>query len=154
MSADLPATAHAKTVTAVEEFASLSLEYCVLLDTQRALLAAGNIEGAAETVARGDGIARRAAACGRRVAPWREAVESQQYSGPRAGDLVRRLRAATLRAHALAAGAAQIEAICLAKRGEAATEMRPELSSAPQALGLAAAYCARTLGAQLLDKQG
>lgn len=154
MSPDLPLAAHVKAVAAVEEFASLSLEYSVLLEIQRALLAAGNIEGAAETVARGDGVACRAAACGRRVAPWREAVESQQYSGPRTGDLVQRLRTATLRAHVLAAGAAQIEAICLAKRSEAAAEMRRGLPSAPQATGPAAAYHARTVGAQLLDKQG
>lgn len=151
---DLPEAAHAKAVAAVEEFASLSLEYSLLLDAQRALLAAGNIEGAAETVARGDGVARRAGACGRRIAPWREALESRQYSGPRTRDLVRRFGAVALHAHALAAGAAQIEAICLVKRSEAATEMQHGISPSLQAVGLTAAYHARSPGAQLIDTHG
>lgn len=151
---DLPEPAHSKAVSALEEFGALALEYSVLLDTQRALLAAGNIEGASETVARGDTVARLAAACGRRVAPWREAIDSHQYVGPRATDLSHRLGAAALRAGDLASGAARIETICLSKRDEAATEMPRHTLPAVHAGGAAAAYRAAAPGARLLDKQG
>jgi len=120
---DFPAAAHAKAASALEEFSALATEYSVLLDVGRAMLSAGNLDGAANAMARGDHVARMAAACGRRLAPWREAVESRQYAGPRLSDLERRLGTAAVRAAVIVAGATSVEAICVTKRDEAAAEM-------------------------------
>lgn len=154
-SSDLPATAHSKAVTALEEFSTLILQYTALLDTQRALLAAGNIDGVTETVRRGDSITARAAACGRRIEPWRELIDSRQYVGPRVNDLSRRLGDALIRAAAVAASAAQVEAICLARSVEAGSSLQREGSSAAHAGGgRMAAYRPLFPRASLLDKHG
>lgn len=151
---DLSAPAYSIATLALDEFDVLAREYSALLDTQRALLATGNIEGAAETVARGDPVARQVAACGRRLAPWREALDSRAYDGPRASDLARRLGDSASRADQLAAAAKRIEALCLQKRDEAADDMHHiHLSAAIPAL-MAARYSAPAVSAPALDTRG
>lgn len=152
--ADLPESAHAKALTAIEEFHLLAAEYSVLLDTQRALIAAGNVDGAVETAARGDRIARQAAACGRRLAPWREALDSHDYSGPRASDVARRMASASARAAVLAGGAESVEAICVQKRDEAAREIRQANSPSSFPGSAVARYYAQATSARALDRHG
>lgn len=152
--ADLPESAHAKAIAALEEFHVLAAEYSVLLDTQRALVAAGNTDGAVDTVARGDRIARQAAACGRRLAPWREALDSYNYSGPRASDVARRLASASARAAVLAGGAESVEALCIHRRDEAAQAMRPANSPSSLPGSTVDRYYAQATSAQALDRHG
>jgi hypothetical protein len=120
---DIPAQAHAKAVLALDEFDALATEYSVLLDIQRAMLINGNVAGIAETVVRGDAVARAAAACGRRLAPHREALNSHNYQGARARELSRRLAMAGVRTDTLAAAAARLEALCIRERDRCALEL-------------------------------
>lgn len=152
--ADIPAAAHSKAVAALEEFEALTIEYSMLLDTQRALLAAGNTEGVVETVAHGDAVARQAAACGLRLAPWRETIDSRQYHGPRATDLVRRLKAATARAATIAAGAASIEAMCVQRRDEAAFELQKGAASSSASRAMTGGYRVSAPVTRALDTHG
>ncbi len=152
--ADLSAPAHSSATVALDDFEALATEYSALLDTQRALLAAGNVAGVAETVARGDAVARQVAACGRRLAPWREALGSQEYSGPRASDLVRRFGESASRADRLAAAAARIEALCVEKRDRSADEMRGIHPSTSAPALVAARYYAPAVSASSLDTRG
>ncbi len=147
---DFPAAAHAKAASALEEFSTLTTEYSVLLDVGRAMLSAGNLDGAADAMERGDRVVRMAAACGRRLAPWREAVESRQYAGPRLSDLERRLGAAAARAAVIVAGATSVETVCLGKRDEAAAEMGEGIASAAQRIA-AGGYRPRIASSQAFD---
>lgn len=151
---DLSAPAHSKATLALDEFDALAMEYSALLDTQRALLAAGNVEAAVETVDRGDIVARKVAACGRRLAPWREAIDSREYNGPRARDLARRFEDAMSRANQLAGAAARVEALCLQKRDEAADAMRRIHPSASTPALVAARYYKPASSTSALDTRG
>lgn len=114
--ADLPIAAHAKAVAALDEFDAVAAEYVALLDTQRALLAQGNPLAVAESVARGDGLAQRAALCGRRLAPFREALARHDLRGPRADAVRQRLDRMRHRAALLGAAAADVAARCEVER--------------------------------------
>src|SRR5690348_2218652 len=107
-SSDLPVSAHEKAVAALDEFDATAAEYVALLDTQRALLGQGNAVAVAESVARGDALALRAAACGRRLAPIREALEGPAIRGPRAESVRRRLGRMAHRAALLGSAAAEV----------------------------------------------
>ncbi len=154
--ADLSAPAYSKATLGLDALDVLAAEYSALLDTYCALLASGNIDAAAETIANGDYVAGQMATWGRRLAPWREAIESRKYEGPRASELVQRSGQALTRARQLAAAAARVEAVCLQMRDSAADGMRgivhgaalvPSLVGAPYAP-------ARTTAASALDTRG
>ena len=113
---DLPIAAHAKAVAALDEFDATAAEYIALLDTQRALLVQGNSAAVAESVTRGDALALRAAACGRQLAPFREALASDSLRGPRADAVRRRLDRMMHRAALLGAAAADVAARCESER--------------------------------------
>lgn len=109
---DVPAAAHAKAVAALDEFDTLTRDYVALLDTQRALLGWGNAAAVAESAARGDLIAARAAECGRRLAPMREALTAGTMHGPRAEALRTRLGRMAHRVALLRAGGADLARRC------------------------------------------
>ena len=112
-------------------FEAIATEYTLILDTQRALFASGNVDGAIETLARGDAIARQAGRCGRRLAPAREALANNQYRGPRATELSRRLAAVGVRADVLGANAMQLAAACTVKRDGISTELSSAATASP-----------------------
>lgn len=113
---DVPAAAHAKAVAALDEFDTLTTQYVALLDTQRALMESGNPTGVAESAVRGDMLAARAAACGHRLAPMREALAGGAMRGPRADALRARLERMSNRVALLVAGAAEVAGRCQAAR--------------------------------------
>lgn len=115
-SSDLPLPAHEKAVAALDEFDASAAEYVALLDTQRALLGQGNAAAVAASVARGDALALRAAACGRRLAPIREALAGSVIRGPRAEAVRQRLERMAHRAALLGAAAAEVAARCERER--------------------------------------
>jgi uncharacterized protein YigA (DUF484 family) len=120
---DLPLPAHEKAVAALDEFDATAAEYVALLDTQRALLGQGNADAVAASVARGDALALRAAACGRRLAPIREALASAGIRGPRAESVRRRLERMAHRAALLGAAAADVAARCERERVAIGSEL-------------------------------
>jgi len=122
-SSDLPLPAHEKAVAALDEFDATAAEYVALLDTQRALLGQGNALGVAESVARGDALALRAAACGRRLAPIREALAGAGIRGPRAEAVRRRLERMAHRAALLGSAAAEVAARCERERVTMGSEL-------------------------------
>lgn len=113
---DVPAAAHAKAVAALDEFDTLTTQYVALLDTQRALLESGNAVGVAESAVRGDMLAARAAECGRRLAPMREALAAGSMRGPRADRLRERLGRMSHRIALLVAGASEVARRCQTAR--------------------------------------
>lgn len=113
---DLPVPAYAKAVAALDEFDAIATEYVALLDTQRALLAQENSAAVVKSVTRGDALALRAAACGRRLAPFREALAGDALHGPRADDVRARVRRAEHRAALLGAAAAEVAGRCEIER--------------------------------------
>jgi hypothetical protein len=121
--ADYPAKAYDRAVRAFDEYDACAAEYRVLLDTQRALLVSGNMDGALATLERGDVIARRAASCGRRIAPIRESLDGNTYAGRCATELRRRLASAGALAEQLSIAVTQIGAVCVVKRDEASAEL-------------------------------
>lgn len=150
---DLPVAAHAKAVTALDEFDATAAEYVALLDTQRALLAEGNATAVAESVARGDALALRAAACGRQLAPLREALAGDTVHGPRADAVRRRLERMMHRAALLGAAAADVAVRCEVERdstGNALARLQR-----PAGAGKAALYAPHAARAPLtLDTRG
>ena len=113
---DVPLAAHAKAVAALDEFDTLTAQYVALLDTQRALMQSGNPAGVAESASRGDMLAARAAECGRRLAPMREALAGGSMRGPRADALRKRLERMAHRVALLVAGASEVARHCQTAR--------------------------------------
>lgn len=134
---DLPVAAYTKAVAALDEFDATAAEYVALLDTQRALLAQGSSAAVVETVARGDALALRAAACGRRLAPFREALADDTLRGQRADAVRRRLDRMMHRATLLGSAAADVAARCEVERHAAGAELARMQAPAG---GKAAAY--------------
>ncbi len=121
--ADYPAPAFARAIRAFDDFDACATEYQVMLSTQRALIASGNIDGVVETATRGDVIARRAATCGRRLAPVRESLDGEAYVGPRINELRRRLVATNVIIERLHAAVSSVSATCAKQRDEASAEL-------------------------------
>ncbi|HEV2644089.1 MAG TPA: hypothetical protein VGT98_15360 [Candidatus Elarobacter sp.] len=131
--ADVPAPAHAKAIGALDGFDELLAAYVALLDTQRAHVASGSFDALADTLAQGDTIAAHAAACGRRVAPLRDAVASGRFAGPRASELVRRFALAGARAARASDLADLLADVCLTARNVAETEIKQMATHTPAA---------------------
>lgn len=150
---DLPVAAYAKAVAALDEFDATTAEYVALLDTQRALLAQGDSAAVARSIVRGDAMASRAAACGRRLAPFREALASDALNGPRADAVRRRLERMTHRAALLGSAAATVAARCEAERHAAGAALARLQAPAG---GRGAAYASRPMvrGSLTLDTRG
>lgn len=151
---DIPQAAYAKAVATLDEFAALTVEYAIVLDAQRAMVGAGDGEGAAETLRRGDALARAAEACGRRLAPCQEALATGEHTGPRAQDLASRLTDAAARGRALANAAARLEGVCAGRRSDVAAELARAATPAGSGSQRAAAYAGGARPAVLLDKHG
>lgn len=153
-SSDLPLPAHDKAVAALDEFDATAAEYVALLDTQRALLGQGNATGVAESVARGDALALRAAACGRRLAPIREALASAAIRGPRADAVRQRLERMAHRAALLGSAAAQVAARCERERTVLGNELAQIQKPAGGSRGDAYRYPPVSRPAVTLDTRG
>lgn len=152
---DVPAAAHAKAVAALDEFDTLTAEYVALLDTQRALLGAGNPAAVAESAARGDLIAARAAECGRRLAPMREALSTGAMRGPRAEALRTRLGRMANRVALLRAGAADVARHCQEARDASSAALAGMQRSAGSGVSGVLTYGAPTAPLALaLDTRG
>lgn len=121
---DYPRAAYDRAIGACDEFDACATEYQMLLDTQRALLADGNIGGTVQTLRRGDTVARRAASCMRRFTPVQEALASGIYAGPRVDELRRRLARAGSLGDRVNVGIAQLGALYAARRDAAAVELQ------------------------------
>jgi len=121
--ADYPTKAFERAISAFDDFDACTMEYRLLLDTQRALLTAENFDGVVQTMVRGDEIARRAANCGRRLAPVRETLNGEAHDGPRTLELRRRLKQSNTTADFLGSSIAQVMASCIVKRDAAALEI-------------------------------
>lgn len=120
---DLPAAAYTKAVAVLDEFDATAAEYVALLDTQRALLAQGNTTAVAECGVRGDALALRAAACGRRLTPFGEVLADGSMRGTRADAVRRRLVRMTHRATLIGAAAAEVAGRCERQRAEAGSAL-------------------------------
>jgi hypothetical protein len=122
-SSDYPAPAFERAVRALDEYDACAVEYQMMLDTQRALLTAGNLDAAVETLALGDALARRAATCGRRIAPVREALAAGAYAGPRTSELQHRISQVRTSSDRIGSTISQLSAVCVVKRDAAAAEL-------------------------------
>jgi hypothetical protein len=131
MHRDLPPEAHAKAIAALDEFDATLVEYTMLLDSTRALVRARNFDAVAEMTARGDAVARAAAACGERVAALCAEAERGAFAGPRAQELLERWRAAGARAQQAESGSAALAALCLAERERAGSELERSPAARP-----------------------
>ncbi|MDQ6736203.1 MAG: hypothetical protein M3Z30_00705 [Gemmatimonadota bacterium] len=149
--ADVPATAHAKAVQALDEFDVLISQYETLLDTQQALVRTANFAGLFDMASRGDKLARDASNCGKRFTPLVAAVADGQFSGPRAVEIRRRSFAASSRAQTLDSGSARLAVACMIERENTGRELR-QLGDSPSNAGLPPAY--RRDPERFLDRRG
>lgn len=154
-SADLSLPAHEKAVAALDEFDATAAEYVALLDTQRTLLGQGNAaEAVAESVARGDALALRAAMCGRRLAPIREALATPVIRGPRADGIRRRLERMAHRAALLGSAAAEVAGRCERERQLLGGDLAQLQKTAGGGRGTAYRYPPAPRPALTLDTRG
>lgn len=149
--ADVPATAHAKAVRALDEFDSLVSQYETLLDTQQILVSTANFAGLFEMASLGDKLARDASNCGKRFTPLVAAVADGQFSGPRASEIRRRSFAANSRAQTLDTGSERLAAACTTERETLGRELG-QLGGSPSSAGLPPAY--RPGPERFLDRRG
>lgn len=124
LSSDFPAEAYSKACRLIDEFDALAVEYDMLLDTQRVMLAKGNDEGIVYHTTRGDAIARRVVAQSQQMHAIRNALETNLYAGPRAEELRDRLNRAFHRAGTLGDAAIRFGAECAARRAMAEEGLR------------------------------
>lgn len=150
---DLPGAAHTRMAAALDDFMAVAAEYSALLNTQRAMLADGNIDGAAEIGERNTVLARRAEACAARLSPWLEAMDAHRYAGPRCSDASRRVARAMTLARVVAAAAAQLEELCMAEQSEAALALR-RAGAGSDAVAQSRSYIVGSPGSLLLNKLG
>lgn len=141
---DVPPAAHAKAAAALDEFDTLTAQYVALLDTQRALMELGNSAGVAESAVRGDMLAARAAECGRRLAPMREALAGGSMRGPRADALRTRLERMSHRVALLVAGAGEVARHCQAARDASSAALAAMQRSAGSGVSGVLSYGAPT----------
>jgi hypothetical protein len=149
--ADVPAAAHAKAVSALDDFDALVASYEMLLDTQQVLVSTSNFGALFEMASRGDRLARDASLCSQRFAPLVDAIVSGQFSGPRATEIKRKSFAARSRAETLSASSASLARACGDERDIMARELRKTHPGGGQA-GLPPAY--RTDSVRVLDRRG
>jgi hypothetical protein len=143
--------AYTRAVRALDEFDVCTAEYRLMLDTQRALLLSENFDGMVHTMVRGDEIARRAASCGRQIAPVREGLSGGNYVGPRTTELRRRLSTASAAAELLGSSVAQVTAACAIKRDMAASELGEAQNKSVQVSRPARGYAAQNRPTNAID---
>ncbi len=148
---DVPASAHAKAVAALDDFDRLVSQYELLLDTQQVLVRTANFAGLFEMASQGDRLARDAVNCGKRFAPLVAAVAGGQFSGPRAVELRRRSLASRSLAETLGGWSTRLAADCGAARDLMAHQMKL-LPPSGSDVGLPTAY--RSDPQRFLDRRG
>ncbi len=121
---DIPQPAFDNTVTALTTFNTLTLEYAMLLDSQRALLVGKDFASVEMMSRRGDRLARDVKAYGQQLAAVRGAIAQEGYVGPRAQELRDNIAAAQQRAQVVSTMAAQLVAACSKAQQGVAAELR------------------------------